>query len=239
LFAKFLKESQRPFPPVKGILCASENLYDYQKKLLQEIFNARVYSHYGHYEMAALAGFCEHEDTYHVLPQYGYVELIGADNRPMTTPGAVEEIVATSFIMHATPFIRYKTGDLAKLKGWGCSSCGRPYQIWEAIEGRLQEFIVTANDRHISMTAMNMHDNIFDHIKQFQFYQDTRGYVIFKFIPKQTCDEKVIADMKRRLLIKLGTDVDLEMQRVDEIPLTLRGKHPPLIQKLKLQFGDA
>lgn len=236
IFARFLKETQKPFPPIKGILCASENLYDFQKTLLSEVFGVRVFSHYGHYEMAALAGFCEYEDTYHVLPQYGYAELIGGDGQLVTQPGQVGEIVATSFMMHATPFIRYRTEDLALLKGWGCLSCGRPYQIWERIEGRLQGFIVTGTGRYISMTAINMHDDIFDNIKQFQFYQEEKGKVVFRFIPKGTGDEKNVHDMKSRLLLKLGDDVELKMEPVEEIPLTPRGKHRLLVQEMKLKY---
>ena len=238
IFARFLKETGRKFPKLKGILCASENLYDYQKALLSEVFNARVFSHYGHYELAVLAGFCEYEDVYHVLPQYGFAELVDKKGNIVTKPGQIGEIIGTSFIMHATPFIRYKTCDLAVLKSWGCSSCGRPYQIWEKIEGRLQEFIITKSGRFISMTAINMHDDIFDHIKQFQFYQKERGNVTFKFIPKSSCNEKFIQNMKQKLLVKLGSDVKLKMQSVDDIPLTSRGKHRFLIQEVKLGIGD-
>ena len=145
IFARFLKENGLRFPPLKGILCASENLYDHQKQIMRDVFQTRVFSHYGHYELAVLAGFCEKEDTYHVLPQYGYAELLDSRGHPVTEPGGLGEIVATSFIMHATPIIRYRTRDYAVLKGWGCPSCGRPYQIWERIEGRLQEFIVTGS----------------------------------------------------------------------------------------------
>lgn len=238
IFAKFLKEKRWNIPGIKGVLCASENLYDFQKELLQEVFGCRVFSHYGHYEMAVLAGFCEFEDTYHVLPQYGYAELIDEKGRSVEKPGAKGEIVATSFIMKATPFIRYRTRDIAILKGWKCNSCGRPYQIWEKIDGRLQEFIITKNNRYISMTSINMHDDIFDHIYQFQFYQKKKGEVIFRFIPKTTCNKKIIEDMFRRLKIKLGNDVELIMKPVKEIPLTPRGKHRFLIQKLNLPYGD-
>jgi len=134
IFAKFLKETGRAFPNIKGMLCASENLYDFQKDLFKEVFKCRVFSHYGHYEQAVLAGFCEYEDTYHVLPQYGYAELLDKEGNTVTTPGKVGEIVATSFIMHATPFIRYETQDLAILKSFTCSSCGRPYQIREKMK---------------------------------------------------------------------------------------------------------
>jgi len=138
------------------------------------------------------------------------------------------------------PLIRYRTGDLAVLKGYGCQSCGRPYQIWKKIEGRwIQEFIVTSTNQYISTTSINMHDDIFDHIEQFQFYQKEKGFVIFRFIPKDSCDIKVIKDMKRRLLVKLGKDVDLQMRPVKEIPLTSRGKHRFLIQEMKIEYGDS
>lgn len=239
IFARFLKETGQPFPKVKGILCASENLYDFQRALFQEVFEgARVFSHYGHYELAALAGFCEYDDTYHVLPQYGYVELVDGQGNPVTEPGQIGEIVATSFIMHATPFIRYRTRDFATLKGWQCPTCGRPYQVWDRVEGRLQEFLVTGTGRHISMTAINFHDDIFDHIKQFQFYQKKPGKVTFRFIPKETCDKKIIQDIHDRLMVKLGQDMALSMQAVGEIPLTKRGKYRFLIQELDLAFGD-
>ena len=238
IFAHFLKETGRSFPPIKGLLCASENLYDFQKALFHEVFHARVFSHYGHYELAALAGFCEYEDTYHVLPQYGYVELIGTDGEPIKEPGKMGEIVATSFIIHATPFIRYRTRDFATLKGWECPFCERPYQIWEKIDGRLQEFIVTGTGRLISMTAINFHDDIFDHIKQFQFYQEEKGKVTFCYIPKPTLNNSILQDVRRRLLVKLGDDVELELKAVNDIPLTPRGKHRFLIQKLHIEFHD-
>jgi phenylacetate-CoA ligase len=239
ILACFLKETGRDFPPLKGILCASENLYDFQKQLLSEVFRTRVFSHYGHYELAVLAGFCERTDTYHVLPQYGFAELLDQTGRPVTQTGQMGEVVATSFLMHATPFIRYRTRDFAVLEGKECPSCGRPYQVWSRIEGRLQEFLVTGTGRHISMTAINSHDDIFNHIQQFQFHQRQKGFVTFRFIPKETCTAGVVEDMKRRLMIKLGEDVVLEMEKVPDIAVTGRGKHRFLVQELSLTYGDA
>jgi phenylacetate-CoA ligase len=239
LFAKYLKETGKPFPRIKGLLCTSEILYPHQMELLSQVFKTRVFSHYGHYEMAVLAGFCEWKDSYHVLPQYGYAELVDSHGDLVTQPGKTGEIVGTSFIQEATPFIRYRTGDLAVLEGWGCSSCGRPYQVWKRIEGRwTQEFIVTGTNRYISITAMNMHDDIFDHIKQFQFYQEEKGRVAFRFVPGEGCTDRTIAHMKRRLMIKLGNDVNLEMEPVSEIFLTRRGKHRFIVQKLKLEIQN-
>jgi phenylacetate-CoA ligase len=238
IFANFLKDTRRTFPALKGILCASENLYDCQKQLLHEVFQTRVFSHYGHYEMAVLAGFCEYDDTYHVLPQYGYAELLDKDGKLVSSPGEVGEIVGTSFIMHATPFIRYRTRDYAVLKGWGCDHCRRPYQIWDRVEGRLQEFIITQTGRPISMTAINMHDNVFDDLRQFQFYQKTKGEVCFRFIPKETWNPEALDKVRRRLLVKLGDDIKLQFEKVADIPPTGRGKHRFLIQEIVLNIGD-
>jgi phenylacetate-CoA ligase len=238
IFARFLKETGRPFPKIKGILCASENLYDFQKDLFKEVFDCRVFSHYGHYEQAALAGYCEHEDTYHVLPQYGFVELIDHNGDQVTTPGQIGEIVATSFIMHATPFIRYRTHDLATFKSSECTSCRRPYQVWDKIEGRLQEFIVTNNNRYISMTAINFHDKIFDNIQQFQFLQKDKGRVIFQYISRKELSITEVNKIQVGLLAKFGDDVDLKMKAVDNIPVTRRGKHRFLLQSLELEYHD-
>lgn len=88
------------------------------------------------------------------------------------------------------------------------------------------------------MTAINMHDDIFDHIKQFQFYQEVKGKLEFRYIPKERVSENIALDIKKRLFVKLGDDVDLIMKKVNEIPLTPRGKHRFLIQKMKIDFGD-
>ena len=238
IFAQFLKENGKTFPPIKGVLCASENLYDFQKKAMVDAFKCRIFSHYGHYEMAVLAGFCEHKDTLHVLPQYGYAELLDKKGNPVTKPGEIGEIVGTSFINNATPFIRYKTRDMAVFKSFGCPSCGRPYQIWERVEGRLQEFIVTSTERLISMTAVNMHDDIFDTIKQFQFFQEKKGHVIFNFIPKESFKDGDRESIRKRLQAKLGDDITITMRQVNDIPPTKRGKHRFLIQKLDLKYGN-
>lgn len=237
VFADYLKDSKKSFPKIKGMLCSSENLYDFQKQLFREVFGdeARIFVHYGHYEMSALAGFCEYTDDYHVLPQYGYVEVVDKNGNLVTKPGEVGEIVATSFIMNATPFIRFKTEDLAIFKGWDCAECGRPYQIWERIEGRLQELIQTATGRLISTSMLNMHDDSYDFLKQFQFHQKEKGSVVFRFVPKENFTDEKLRETQAKLQHKLGEDIVLLMETVEEIPLTKRGKHRLLIQELDLK----
>lgn len=238
IFASYLKNRNKSFPKIGGILCASENLYDFQVKLIREVFDCRVFSHYGHYELAVLAGYCEYRDSYHVLPYYGFAELLDNNDQVIKTPGQIGEIVGTSFIMGATPFVRYRTRDYAVFEGFGCKSCGRPYQLWSRIEGRLQEFIVTKSLRYVSMTAMNMHNDVFDLIRQFQYYQDKIGEVVFNYVPKVKLTSKQKHIIESQLMLKLDHDVNLVLREVKSISTTGRGKHRFLIQNLNVNFND-
>ena len=225
-FARWLLETGLTLP-VKGVLCASENLYGFQKQALAEAFGGRVFSHYGHYECAVLAGYCEHADTYHVLPQYGYAELVDADGRPVTTPGQVGEIVATSFIMHATPMIRYRTGDLAQLTSWGCPACGRDVQVWSGIVGRKQEYLEAADGRRVYMTAINFHDDTLCGVREVQFHQARPGEVTVLYVGNGKASE---TRMRAGLQHKLG-GFQLRLRQVEAITATGRGKRALVVRE--------
>jgi len=183
-----------------------------------------VFSHYGHYEAAALAGYCEHANTYHVLPTYGYVELLDNNNNPITELGAVGEIVATSFIMDATPFIRYRTGDYATYGGIGCEFCNRPYLILDTIEGRAQDYLIEWGGGRIPVTCINMHSDVFDSITQWQIRQRTPGEIDFTYIPLGSDNLNARAAMHNALTRKLPK-FTINMVPVAQIGRTTRGKH--------------
>jgi len=238
ILARFMRENNiEPFSTVKAILCGSENLYPWQRELLEEVFQCRVYSWYGHAEMAVLAGECEVNSHYHVFPEYGIVELINKNWKLVTDENEVGEIVATSLNNFACPLIRYCTMDLAVPSNAKCE-CGRNYPLLERVEGRLQELIITGTGRLISMTAINMHSDVFDNVEQFQFLQEKEGEVIFNVVKKDTYTERDTGYIRRELLKKLGVDMKLEIRFVDRIPRTQRGKYRFLIQKLPIEFGD-
>lgn len=238
ILSKFMKENDiEPFPTVKAILCASENLYPWQVDLLESILKCRIWDFYGHSERAALAGQCEKSNYYHIQPEYGIVELVGDDGKPVTGDDSMGEIVATGFNNFACPFIRYRTMDMAVSSNTKCE-CGRNYALLKRIEGRLQELIITKNNRLISMTAINMHSDVFDNVKQFQFYQDKKGQVILNIVRKDTYTERDTQYIRKELYKKLGNDVKLTICFIEYIPRTQSGKYRFLIQKLPIKIGD-
>jgi phenylacetate-CoA ligase len=225
ILARFVEENNiASFSSIKAILCSSENLYSWQRELLETVFQCRVYSWYGHAEQAVLAGECEHSTYYHIFSEYGIVELIGKDGKPMKQEDELGEVVATGLFNFACPLIRYRTMDLATLANTKCK-CGRNYPLLKKVEGRLQELIITGTGRLISMTAMNMHSDVFDNVKQFQFYQEKKGEVIFNIVKKDTYTERDTKYIRSELYKKLGDDVNVIIRFVDDIPRTQSGLH--------------
>jgi phenylacetate-CoA ligase len=238
ILAQFMKNNGiGPFPGVQALLCGSENLYGWQRQLFEEVFKTRIYSWYGHSEKAILAGECECSENYHVFPEYGCVEIIDSEGKVIAQDGEIGEIVATGFSNYVTPFIRYRTMDLAALSNAECR-CGRKYPLLIKVSGRLQEFILTKKNRYISMTAINMHSDVFDNVKQFQFYQEKRGEVVFNLVKKESYTDNDTDYIRKELQKKLGNDVELFIRIVDQIPRTPSGKHRFLVQKLSLKFGE-
>jgi len=220
------------------ILLGSENLYDWQKEKIRRSFpQAKLFSWYGHAEQVVLAPWCEKSETHHVWPFYGWTEIVNDKNEEVQNNQS-GEIVGTSFWNYGTPFIRYRTMDSAIKLGENCPACKRNFITLGQMQGRLQEFIVTATGRLISMTAINMHSGLFDNIKQFQFYQDTPGKVIFRVIPKPTFEERDAQTIYKDLKSKLGEDTDLEIVAVEKISRPASGKFRFLEQKLAVRTTE-
>ena len=226
MLAKYIKRNKLQSPcNIKAILAESEIVYPDQRSLVEEVFKCRYYSSYGHTEKLVAATECEFSENYHVWPCYGYFELVDKDGNTVTTPGEEGEIVGTGFINTVMPFIRYKTGDYATLVGNSCDKCGRNHMIINNIIGhRIQEYLVARDGNMIPWTALNMHDDTFDNVRQFQFLQDKPGEAILKLVPESASIEINREHILRSLYKKLENTIDITIQIVEKIPLTKSGK---------------
>jgi len=226
------------FPTVKVILCGSENLYPWQRELLEEVMKCRVFSWYGHSERAALAGECEVSTYYHVFPEYGYLELISNGGNEVTGDAEIGEIVATGFNNFVCPFIRYRTMDLTAALNVKCK-CGRNYRLLKRIKGRLQEFFVDKTGSLITFTcAHKALWNVKDRINAYQYVQNEPGKVLLKIDAKSRFSTSDVGSVKRTFL-RFYPRFNIEIRFVHHIPRTKSGKFRFLIQKLPIGFGDS
>jgi phenylacetate-CoA ligase len=193
--------------------------------MIEEVFGCRLFSCYGQSEKVVLAAGCEKSDDYHVWPTYGYFELLDEQGNPVTTPGRRGEIVGTGFINTVMPFIRYRTGDWAAYAGDHCPACGREHILIRDISGhRIQEVLVANDGSEISWTALNMHDDTFLNVRQFQFFQEKSGQAILRIVPAEGFAQQDAGKIQRNLGFKLDGRVTFTIELVKVIHLSERGK---------------
>lgn len=219
---------------LKAALVSSENIYPGQKETIEKYLKCRCFTFYGHTECAALAGWCEVSDKYHIQSEYGYLELVDNVGNVITEPNVIGEIVCTGFDHFAMPFIRYRTGDYSSYSKEQDCQCGRHYKLLNEIKGRwTQEMFICKDYNRIPMTAINMHSNIFKNVINYQFQQDKPGECILRIVKNEfylDTEEKII-------LQELGKKFDNLMQikivYVSDIDRTTRGKQQFIIQNIK------
>lgn len=211
---------------LKGVLVISEALFPFQEELIRDAFGCNVFSFYGQTERLLFAGNAPGISGYLVDPRYGYAEDLEG------------ELVGTGFLNRAMPMLRYRTGDSVKidtainLEQNGIHSFSRISEI----EGRwLQEMVVGKNKTLISVTALNMHSDLFKNVHRFQYRQQETGKLTLVVVPKSGYrNDNDPIEIKTAFRDKVGNEVDLEIVTADDIPLTNRGKHRFLIQNIDL-----
>ena len=233
--AQYLKNvSRKDVPRFKAVCLASENVYEWQREFLTEVFGCRVFSHYGHSEMVLLGMECEESHNLHFFPQYGYLEVMDAHGNILSNPGGTGEMVGTSFHNRVMPLIRYRTQDYGVIGESNCK-CGRHYPMIKDMEGRLQEFIVTSDYRLISICVMGAaHLDISDYVYETQYYQDRPGHVIFRVVPRGDFGEEQKTIIRNILKTKLGDNMTVEIEEMAQLAKSRSGKHIMIEQKLSV-----
>jgi phenylacetate-CoA ligase len=237
--------SDHPLPEftrgVQGVMLFSENVYGFQMEKFREVFRCPIVSHYGHSERVLMGATMPDDDRYFFWPQYGWLELVDAQDRPITQPGKLGFIVGTSFDNRVMPFVRYRTGDLGLL-----SAGGHPmlpgFTAVERIAGRLQEFIVCRDERLVSITTLGVaHFPELAEADAIQYEQEAPGRVFLKLQADRVLAPAQLERIARAVEEKTQGGCDVSVVQVERIPRTARGKARMLVQHLDIRryFGAA
>lgn len=206
---------------VKGVILSSEIVFPEQIDKIKSFFGCQVLSHYGHSERTSVGFRIDHQ-PYHFLNSYGLTRIVE------------DEIVTTSFDNFVMPLINYKTKDFVK---------GSPTFIDEGdivkdvydIEERLQEYLVTKNGSLRSVMSIGIgHFDGYEHIKAAQYYQDKPGHLTINIQsehPKKVDVVKIVKDLEEFVKHEISFDVNF----IDKIQKTSRGKWKSCIQKLDIE----
>ncbi len=226
--AEYLERSGQQWRiPIRAVLCGSERLTLPQKRLLERVFQCRIYRWYGHSERVVLAGEGKSSEWFYFWPQYGFVEFGPPDE------DGLREVIGTSFHNLAMPLIRYRTGDFVRVSNPAVDGPAEyPWPAAIEISGRDHEFLVSLEGRRISLTAFNMHDALFDHLYAVQFFQEEPGVAEFRYVASPSFHKSRLSSIEAGIKRKLGDDFRITLREVGETEKTPRGKHRWLVSRL-------
>ncbi|MCM3610391.1 hypothetical protein M4S82_03945 [Planococcus sp. MERTA32b] len=218
----------------KAVLAVSENVLDNQREYVEKILNTRVFSFYGHSERLVIAGECEYSTEYHIEPLYGYAEIIDEDGNSIND-GSVGELVTTGFCNKGMPMLRYRTGDLASWSNKDDCKCGRPHLRLAKVHGRWkQDVLINSDNAPVSLTAINMHSDVFDKVIRYQFLQEVKGEVVMKILANRDFTNEDYSVILKELDEKTKGKIKYRIDLVDNIPLKPNGKYSIIDQRLKV-----
>jgi phenylacetate-CoA ligase len=236
MLASYMRQQSIEIQGVKAVFLFGETIYDWQREFLESFFHCRIHGQYGHREQCVLSGTCERADTYHIFPDYGYVELIDRNGNQVTREGEIGEIVATGFHTGIFPFIRYKTGDIAVYTAQPCS-CGRQVPLLKSVEGRIQDFMVSSTGRLVPlMGVLQLISRSSSHMKEYQLYQDHEGELVLHIVRKEEFSDVDVHQIRENIRTRLGPEFSLSIDYLDVIPRTVRGKYQFFVQKLPVKY---
>ncbi len=205
--------------PLRSVIVSGDTLLQGMRYSIEKFFQCKCFDHYGQSEGVVMAMECTH-GRIHVVPMLGIVEILRADGSSCEL-GEVGEIVATGLLNDAMPLIRYRTGDYAAWALEHNCPCGNPRPIITNLEGRVDDYLVTSDNRKIGRlsTAMKRSPTI----HSAQIVQDRPGHAYLLVRPGdgyQTSHATAVCD---DILERIGR-FELDVIEVSEIPKTLNGK---------------
>lgn len=238
-FCKISKKIGEDISFLKCFLCASEAVTEEQYHFIKNICGIDIFSWYGHSEKLILAGYENLRSRYfRIEPQYGFFELIDKKGKRITKKGVWGEIVGTTFYNTVMPLIRYRTGDYAVLESdW--SSNPNSGCILKEIQGRFDKnLIYRSNDTTISITALNMHGEIYEKIDGLQYIQNKKGELIVNIIKNIKYTNRTEFIMRKHIEDAVGIGEKVIINYVDSLIYQPNGKFLPLISNIDINHKN-
>lgn len=206
---------------VKVAFVTSERLYDEQRSTISQAFGCKVANGYGGRD----AGFIAHEcpaGNMHLTADDIVVEIINEAGQ-VQPAGVAGEIVVTHLSTNDFPFIRYRTGDIGVLGSTPCS-CGRGLPLLQAIQGRSTDFVVAANGTVMHGLSLIYILRDLPGVRFFKVVQESRALTRVLLVTDDAFESESLAKIISGFKQRLGAEVQVVVDLVDNIPAEKSGK---------------
>jgi len=228
ILARYCFDNNIKLEGIESINTISENLYDYQRKAMEEAFNCEVFDEYCCNDGGACAWECSAHEGLHYFMERAIIEDVDG------------EMVVTDLWNRAMPFIRYENGDSVSFLNRKCS-CGRELPLL-SVKGRDNDFLITKGGivgatylmyHGIGYVGVGENDSKFrTGIRAVQYVQKP-GYVLdVNIVKNEWCkDEEIIA--LKNISSEITHGMKIRINFVDDIPKTKKGKRAFIINEDK------
>lgn len=221
-FARFIKHNGLIPAKPRSIIVGAEKLHDFQRELIEDVFQAPIFETYGSREFMLIGAECEQHCGLHLSMENLLVEILNDDGSP-TPQGQEGNIVITDLYNYGMPFVRYVNGDRA-VAGFDLCRCGRGLPLLKKVVGRQLDTLDTPDGRKIPGEFFPHLIKEFPAVRRFQVIQEKLEVITLKLV----VDGGLTLAEREHLLAEVrkcaGTQVDIRLQMVDDIPLTKAGK---------------
>ncbi|HEY0034345.1 MAG TPA: hypothetical protein VGB81_13855 [Devosia sp.] len=226
-----------PRLPIKGIMPISEPIFEHQRAIVsQALGNPPFACFYGLSEKALFAAEVLGEPgVYEFNPLYGLAELVDDEGAPVTEIGREGRLIGTGFLSTGMPFIRYETGDFARLVQLPTPENGQRMRVRDLTPRRKPNYLIARDGSRVVTTDLTPEDaRFFDGIEEFQFYQDQPGEVVIRYIPAPDGTAEDAERMAGALDQRCHHRLQFHPERVGQIATGRHGKRAFIDQRLDI-----
>jgi phenylacetate-CoA ligase len=211
----------------KAVFATAEYLNPESRKILEKAWKTKVWNEYCQTECCAMIRQCEC-GNHHVQMDYGIVEFI-----PIEYNGnnLLAEIVCTGLIPFASPLIRYRIGDRVVLDEKEKCLCGAPGPVIKGIEGRMSNYILTPDGR--KYPCMHGLGKMLRNVRRTQIIQEDIDKITLRVVPYPEFNKDDENYLLSRFKEKIGCNINIEVEKVDELERSKSGKVFLVINRIK------
>lgn len=214
---------------VKVVFVTSERLYDHQRAVIERAFACPVANGYGGRD----AGFIAHQcpaGGMHITAEDIVVEIVDEQGAPLPV-GQEGEVVITHLATRDFPFIRYRTGDVAVMDEHACA-CGRGLPLLKAIQGRTTDFVTAADGTLMHGLSLIYVIRDIPGVENFRIVQESLQETSVQLVINGQFSPEDGQAIERGLKQRLGPDVKVKLEQVDEIQRESSGKYRYIMSRV-------
>ena len=228
--AEWIKDSGLKIYHPESIITGAEPLLDYQRKLIEEVFECDVFNTYGCREVMLIASECSDYKNMHINTDHLIVEAVNSHG--VCVKDELGELVLTDLHNYGMPFIRYKNEDLVSINDETCS-CGRGLPLMNKIEGRILDCIKTVNGKILPGEFFPHYLKDFRGIEKFQVIQNELTKLCVNIVVNDKFSDSDFTIISREICNALGKEMSVEFNHVSNISQSVSGKHRVTISNIK------